>query len=110
MKQRIEELDSQLVAWRRRFHQYPEVSFHELETAKIIAKHLTSLGLEVCTEIGGGVTGLLRGRYPGPTIALRADMDALPIQYEKDCSYRSRVPGVMHACGHDGHMAMLMGA
>ncbi len=111
MKQRIEELYSQMVAWRRTFHQNPEVSFHEVETAKRVAAHLDRLGLEVRTGVGGGgVTGLLRGRYPGPTIALRADMDALPIQDEKDCSYRSRVPGVMHACGHDGHMAILMGA
>lgn len=111
MKQRIEELYSQLVAWRRTFHQYPEVSFHEVETANRVARYLESLGLEVRTGVGGGgVTGLLRGRYAGPTIALRADMDALPIQDEKNCSYRSRVPRVMHACGHDGHMAMLMGA
>lgn len=111
MKQRIEELFPQLVTWRRTFHQYPEVSFQEVETAKCIAAHLDHLGLEVRTGVGGnGVTGLLRGQFPGPTIALRADMDALPIQDQKNCSYRSRVPGVMHACGHDGHMSMLMGA
>jgi amidohydrolase len=111
MKQRIEELFPQVVAWRRTFHQYPEVSFHEIETSKRVAAHLESLGLEVRTGVGGGgVTGLLRGHHHGPTIALRADMDALPIQDEKTCSYRSRIPGVMHACGHDGHMAMLMGA
>lgn len=111
MNQRIEELFPQVVTWRRTFHQYPEVSFHEKETSKRVAAHLKSLGLEVRTGVGGGgVTGLLRGRYSGPTLALRADMDALPIQDEKDCVYRSHIPGVMHACGHDGHMAMLMGA
>ncbi|MBD1370957.1 amidohydrolase [Hazenella sp. IB182357] len=106
----INQLFPQLVKWRRHFHQYPELSFQEIHTAESIKKHLSDLGLVVKKHVGGGgVTGFLQGGKPGPTIALRADMDALPIQDEKKCDYHSRVPGVMHACGHDGHMAMLMG-
>lgn len=108
--QRIEEIFPQVVNWRRHLHQYPEPSYHEKQTAKMVAEHLTSLGLEVKTGLGGyGVTGLLKGAESGPTIALRADMDALPIQDEKNCAYRSTVSGVMHACGHDGHTAILLG-
>lgn len=111
LKEKINQLFPQLVEWRRHFHQYPELSFQEKETSKFVASYLKGLDLEVKTNIGGyGVTGLLRGKMPGPTIALRADMDALPIQDEKDCSYRSKVSGIMHACGHDGHMSVLMGA
>lgn len=111
MRQKIEKIFPHVVAWRRTFHQYPELSFQEKETAKRVANHLEHLGLEVQTGVGGGaVIGLLRGAHAGPTLALRADMDALPIQDAKNVSYRSRVPGVMHACGHDGHTAMLMGA
>lgn len=108
----IERLYPQLVKWRRHFHQYPELSFQEKETSQWIASYLEELGLQVKIKIGGyGLIGVLEGRMPGPTIAFRADMDALPIQDEKeDCEYRSKVPGVMHACGHDGHMAVLMGA
>lgn len=110
IEQRIEEIFPQVVQWRRHLHQNPELSYHEEQTAKMVAEHLISLGLEVKTGIGGhGVTGLLKGGQSGPTIALRADMDALPIQDEKDCVYRSTVPGVMHACGHDGHTAILLG-
>lgn len=112
VKELVEKLYPQMVEWRRHFHQHPELSFQEKETSKFVAAYLKELGLEVKTHIGGyGLTGLLKGSEPGPTIALRADMDALPIQDEKeDCEYRSTVPGVMHACGHDGHMAVLMGA
>lgn len=111
MKERIDGLFPKMRKWRRHFHQYPERSFQERNTSKQVADYLKSLHLDVKTEIGGfGVTGLLKGKGRGPTVALRADMDALPIQDEKTCSYRSTVPGVMHACGHDGHMAMLMGA
>lgn len=112
VKERIDQLFPQLVEWRRNFHQHPELSFHEEKTSQFVADFLHSLGLEVRTHIGGGygVTGLLRGGEPGPTIALRADMDALPIPDEKSCAYRSQVPDVMHACGHDGHMTMLMGS
>ncbi len=111
VKESINQLFPQLVEWRRHFHQNPELSFQEKETSEYIASFLENLGLHVQTNLGGyGLIGILEGKKTGPTIALRADMDALPIQDEKDCSYRSQVPGVMHACGHDGHMAVLMGA
>ena len=112
VKEQVNRVYPQMVEWRRHFHQNPELSYKEKETSKFIASYLKELGLEVKTNIGGyGLTGLLEGSESGPTIALRADMDALPIQDEKeDCEYRSKVPGVMHACGHDGHMAVLMGA
>ena len=108
-------LDSQLkkyvIAWRRRIHATPELSFNEVLTAKAIAAELKRLGCQVTTGVSGtGVVGLLKGKGPGRTVALRADMDALPVQEENDVSYRSRNPGKMHACGHDGHCAMLLGA
>lgn len=107
---RMEELFPELVKFRRDFHMYPELSFHEENTPKKIADFLTGLGLEVRTGVGGrGVVGLLRGGKPGKTVALRADFDALPIQDEKDVEYKSRIPGVMHACGHDLHSAALLG-
>lgn len=111
LERRVERLFPQLVMWRRDFHRFPELSYHERQTSKKVAEYLETLGLEVKRNVGGhGVIGLLRGKEAGPTVALRADMDALPIQDEKECEYRSQVPGVMHACGHDGHMAMLLGA
>lgn len=104
-------LKEEVTAWRRDFHQNPELGFEEARTSKIVAKHLERLGLEVRQGLGRtGVVGLLRGRQPGPTIGLRADMDALPIQDQKEAAYRSTVPGKMHACGHDAHTSMLMGA
>jgi amidohydrolase len=108
--QKLEDLYGQMVEWRRYFHQYPELSFEEVETPKLIAEILTDLGIEVRTSVGGrGVVGIIRGGNPGKTVALRADFDALPIQDEKDVPYKSKVPGVMHACGHDGHTATLLG-
>ncbi|MFS0553972.1 amidohydrolase [Brevibacillus sp. 179-C9.3 HS] len=105
----IESMYEQMVAWRRHMHQYPELSFQEVETPAFIAATLQSYGIEVKTGVGGrGVVGLINGAKPGKTIALRADFDALPIQDEKDVPYRSKVPGVMHACGHDGHTATLL--
>lgn len=107
---RLDELYPELVAFRRDLHMYPELSFHEEKTPQKIADYLKSLGFEVRTEVGGrGVVGLLRGGKPGKTVALRADFDALPIQDEKDVPYKSRIPGVMHACGHDLHTAALLG-
>ncbi|GGC77221.1 putative amidohydrolase YhaA [Thalassobacillus devorans] len=89
---------------------YPELSHTEVNTPKKVAEFLTELGLEVKTGVGSrGVVGILRGGKPGKTVALRADFDALPIQDEKDVEYKSRVPGVMHACGHDLHTAGLLG-
>lgn len=107
---RLQEIFPDLVQFRRDLHMYPELSFQEVNTAKKIADKLASLGLEVRTGVGGmGVVGILRGGKPGKTVALRADFDALPIQDEKDVAYKSRVPGVMHACGHDIHTAGLLG-
>nr|WP_281352272.1 M20 family metallopeptidase [Cytobacillus depressus] len=99
-----------VVNWRRHMHQYPELSFKEVKTAQYIKEKLLSFGLEVKTNIGGnGLIGILIGDQPGKTIALRADFDALPLNDEKDVPYKSQNPGVMHACGHDGHTAALLG-
>ncbi|MFF2288946.1 M20 metallopeptidase family protein [Peribacillus butanolivorans] len=107
---RLQEVYPELVRFRRDLHMYPELSFNEVNTPKKIADVLTNLGLEVRTEVGGrGVVGLLKGGKPGKTVALRADFDALPISDEKDVEYKSRIPGVMHACGHDVHTAALIG-
>src|SRR5918999_5489501 len=112
-------VEPKVLQWRRDIHQNPELSFQEARTAQVVATHLRSLGLEVRTGVGGhGVVGVLRGARPGPVVALRADMDALPVTEETDLPFRSRVRtqvngqdvGVMHACGHDTHVAMLMGA
>jgi amidohydrolase len=109
----------QVVAWRRDFHEHPELSGSEVRTAGIVAKELQALGLEVRTGVGGtGIVGVLRGGKPGPTVALRADMDGLPVTELVDIPFRSKVRatyngqevGVMHACGHDTHVAMLLGA
>jgi amidohydrolase len=108
-----------VVAWRRDIHQHPELSNQEVRTAKLVADQLTRLGLQVRTGVGGtGVVGTLVGGRPGGVVALRADMDALPVTEEVDLPFRSRVKtvangqevGVMHACGHDTHVAMLLGA
>lgn len=113
------QLEQQVIEWRRDIHQHPELSNREFRTAALVAEHLNELGLEVETEIAHtGVVGLLRGAHPGPTIALRADMDALPVTERTDVpfastetgEYRGEEVGVMHACGHDLHVAMLMGA
>ncbi|MHC8515572.1 M20 metallopeptidase family protein [Sporosarcina sp. ITBMC105] len=107
---RYDELYDELVQIRRHFHMHPELSNEEVETPKKVAEFLRNLGMEVRTEVGGrGVVGILKGAKPGKTVALRADFDALPIQDEKNVSYKSTVPGVMHACGHDLHTAALLG-
>ena len=106
-----EALAPQLVSWRRDLHQHPELAFQETRTADLVARSLGSLDIEVRTHVGRtGVVGLLHGGRPGPTVMLRADMDGLPIQENSDAPYASQVPGVMHACGHDGHVAILLGA
>jgi len=108
-----------VLAWRRDIHQHPELSNRETRTAELVANHLRSLGMEVRTGVAHtGVVGVLRGGKPGPVVALRADMDALPVTEEVDLPFASKVRttyngqdvGVMHACGHDTHTAMLMGA
>ncbi len=96
-------------AIRRDLHAHPELGFQEHRTAGIVAKELSDLKLEVQTGIGGtGVVAILKGSRPGPVILVRADMDALPIREETGASYASQNPGVMHACGHDGHTAILL--
>jgi amidohydrolase len=104
-------LKDEIVQSRRDFHRNPELGMEETRTSKIVADFLTSLGLEVQTGIANtGVVGLLRGSKDGPTVGLRADMDALPIKEQSGVEYSSTVDGKMHACGHDGHTAILMGA
>ncbi len=94
---------------RRDFHMHPELGFQEFRTAGIVARELTALGLEVTTGVGEtGVTALIEGARRGPVVLLRADMDALPITEETGAPYASQNPGVMHACGHDGHTAILL--
>ena len=98
-----------MVVMRRYLHMNPELSFKEEKTAKYIVDFYADLGVDVRTGVGGnGVVARIKGGRPGKTVALRADFDALPIQDEKDVPYKSTVPGVMHACGHDGHTATLL--
>ena len=121
MKQKVivaaDKIEAKCIAWRRDFHEYPELGNREFRTGKIIAEHLRSLGMEVKENVAKtGVVGILRGSKPGPCIALRADMDALPIVEQVNVPFASRARstyngqdvGVMHACGHDTHVAMLM--
>lgn len=114
----ITTLEPRVIEWRRDLHQNPELSNREFRTSKIVAEHLKRLGLEVQTGIAKtGVIGVLKGGKPGPTIALRADMDGLPVVEQTDVPFRSRATtsyrnetvGVMHACGHDVHTSVLMG-
>lgn len=94
---------------RRDFHRHPELGFRELRTSEIIRRELTDLGLKVQTGVAEtGVIATMEGKTPGPVILIRADMDALPIIEESAAEYASEIPGVMHACGHDGHMAILL--
>jgi len=108
MLQRAQAIRDQLIKWRRTFHQHPEVGFAETRTAALVADELRKLGLRV--ETGVGKTGVVGHLGSGsPCVALRADMDALPLQEANDVPYASQVPGVMHACGHDAHTAILLG-
>jgi amidohydrolase len=111
-------VDAKVLAWRRDIHQFPELGNREFRTSKLVADHLKKLGLEVKTGVAHtGVTALLKGGKPGPRIALRADMDALPVTEKNDLpfaskqttQFRGETVGVMHACGHDSHTAILMG-
>ncbi|MEA3340634.1 MAG: M20 family metallopeptidase, partial [Chloroflexota bacterium] len=105
-----ESLREQLVAWRRDFHMHPEIGFQEHRSAGIIAERLRELGYQVQTGVAQtGVVGLLEGKQPGPVVMARFDMDALPITEENETDYVSQNPGVMHGCGHDGHMAIGLG-
>ncbi|SDK62937.1 amidohydrolase [Catalinimonas alkaloidigena] len=116
---RCDALEAKVIAWRRDFHEHPELGNREFKTAEKVAAHLKSLGIEVQTGVAHtGVVGVLKGGKPGPVIALRADMDALPVTERVDLPFASKVTteyngqqvGVMHACGHDTHVAMMMGA
>jgi amidohydrolase len=113
-----EEIDAKVIAWRRDIHQNPELGYQEVRTAGLVAAHLRALGYEVRTGVGRtGVVGVLTGGKPGPVVALRADMDALPVKEETGLPFASTVRAmwrgadvpVMHACGHDAHVAILMG-
>ena len=115
----IQSVLPRMIAWRRDFHEHPELSYEEVRISRVVAQHLRSLRLEVRTGVAQtGVVGVLRGGRPGPVIALRADMDALPVTEEGDLPFRSRARGryngqdvgIMHACGHDTHVAVLMAA
>ncbi|MDO3410286.1 M20 family metallopeptidase [Saccharibacillus sp. CPCC 101409] len=108
--EQLEQAQEQIVEWRRHMHANPELSFQETNTARFIAEQLTSFGYEVRTNVGGnGILADLKGAHPGKAIAFRADFDALPIPEENDVPYKSQNPGVMHACGHDGHTSTLLG-
>jgi amidohydrolase len=102
------EIEPQIIAWRRDFHQHPELGFQEFRTAAAVARELSAMGLEVITGVGKtGVMGILG--EGDRTVAIRADMDALPIMEANEVSYASASPGIMHACGHDAHTAILLG-
>lgn len=110
VKKLTEENMPEVVQWRRHLHLCPELSFEEFDTADFIAEKLTAMGYEVKRNVGGtGVTAALESGKPGPAIAFRADMDALPILEETGLPFESERAGIMHACGHDGHMAILLG-
>src|SRR5688572_20124964 len=115
---KIQALEPKIVAWRRDIHKNPELGNREFRTAKLVADHLRSLGIEVTEKVAHtGVVGILRGGKPGPVVLLRADMDALPVTERANVPFKSTVRstyngqevGVMHACGHDTHVAILMG-
>lgn len=108
IKQRVHQLEDELIELRRDFHKYPELGYQEFRTSKIVADYLEELGVEVSRVSKTGVVGLLKGKNPGKTVMLRADLDAIPQNEEADVDYKSVNPGVMHACGHDGHTSMLM--
>lgn len=117
LSQKADALKSKVIAWRRDFHEHPELGNQEFRTADIVAKHLKSLGIEVQEKVAyTGVVGVLKGAKPGPVVALRADMDGLPVTERVNVPFKSNVvtefngqkTGVMHACGHDSHVAILM--
>jgi amidohydrolase len=110
LRRDAEALEKTLVSDRRHLHQYPELSFEEVQTSAFVQERLRDLNIPFTSGIGGyGVVANLQGHSPGPVVALRADMDALPIQEANEVPYASKVPGVMHACGHDVHTASLLG-
>ncbi|MDP3058351.1 MAG: amidohydrolase, partial [bacterium] len=111
IKMMMEEYREQLIAFRRDLHMHPELSWKEVRTTAKIKEILLGLGIEII-EMGmeTGVVGLLRGKNPGPTVAIRGDIDGLPLEEETEVPYKSKNPGVMHACGHDMHTTCVVGA
>lgn len=106
----LDQLEQQIIERRRDLHRHPELSFQEVRTPNAIASFYEELGLPYRRNVGGsGIVATLKGKHPGKTIAIRADFDALPLQEETDLAFRSIHPGVMHACGHDGHTAIALG-
>ena len=106
----IQDLAPRVVEWRRQIHQFPELGFKEQLTAEFISRCLSEWGIEHQTGVAKtGVVAVVNGSQPGPVLGIRADMDALPIQEENQVPYRSCHDGVMHACGHDGHVAIALG-
>ncbi len=119
IEQRVATVMPKVIAWRRDIHAHPELSGEEVRTSKLVAEQLAAMGIEVRAGVGGhGVVGLLKGARPGPVVALRADMDGLPVEELVDLPFKSKARGtyrgapvgIMHACGHDTHVAMLLGA
>lgn len=106
----INKIVDEVIRLRRDFHTYPELGFEEHRTAEIVETFLREIGITTRRVAGTGVVGMINGDLPGPTLMLRADLDALPIYEENDIPYCSKIPGIMHACGHDAHTAMLLGA
>ncbi|MFA9453329.1 MAG: M20 family metallopeptidase, partial [Candidatus Aminicenantaceae bacterium] len=109
LKRRIAEIEEDLIKWRRDFHRNPEVAFQEVGTSRVIKEFLEGLGLPVKSLAGTGLRADLKGGQAGPTVALRADIDALPLQEQGDKDYISQNHGAAHCCAHDGHMAVVLG-
>ncbi len=112
IRNRLAEMHEEITGWRRDLHRMPELLYETHKTAAFVAEKLREFGCDAVVEGIGrtGVVGLIKGRAEGRTVGLRADMDALPIHEATGKPYASDTPGVMHACGHDGHTAMLLGA
>ncbi|MDB5085030.1 MAG: amidohydrolase [Bacilli bacterium] len=110
LRMRVREIEQTVVEWRRYLHAHPELSFQEHQTAEFVAGTLRQFGIEVTRPTPTSVVGIVRGKQAGRVLALRADMDALPIHELNEFEFKSNNPGVMHACGHDGHTAILLGA
>jgi amidohydrolase len=106
----LEQLEDKVIAWRRQIHAHPELGFAERKTSALVERELTAAGIATTRMAQTGIVGVLRGGRPGKTLLLRADMDALPLDERSGEPFSSTVPGVMHACGHDAHTAMLLGA
>jgi amidohydrolase len=111
VKKLSHEIEQELIDIRRHIHKNPEIGFKEFETSKLVAQKLRQMGIEVIEGVAKtGVVGIIRGCKHDKVIGLRADIDALPVEEENDCEYKSRNIGVMHACGHDAHTSVLLGA